>query len=147
MTDRTINNSRFNIDRDFGLQVYYLKNNPDRFGYEIKTAISTGEGRNWTQTSDNKMAYTGRVELYPLGNFTKGGAYFEGDLMRETTPKFMLSGTYHFNQGALRTQGQQGNELFEPLIYKGTLQMPSPSILMTFHNSKLFLPEVVLMHN
>ncbi len=113
-TDRTINNARFNIDRDFGLQVYYLNNNPDRFGYEIKTAISTGEGRNWTQTSDNKMAYTGRVELYPLGNFTKGGAYFEGDLMREPTPKLMLSGTYHFNHGALRAQGQQGNLLFEP---------------------------------
>lgn len=113
-TDRTINNTRFNIDRDFGLQVYYLNNNPDRFGYEIKTAISTGEGRNWTQTSDNKMAYTGRVELYPLGNFTKGGAYFEGDLMREPTPKLMLSGTYHFNHGALRAQGQQGNLLFEP---------------------------------
>lgn len=113
-TDRTINNTRFNIDRDFGLQVYYLNNNPDRFGYEIKTAISTGEGRNWTQTSDNKMAYTGRVELYPLGNFTKGGAYFEGDLMREPTPKLMLSGTYHFNHGALRAHGQQGNLLFEP---------------------------------
>lgn len=112
-TDRTINNSRFNIDRDFGLQVYYLKNNADAFGYEIKTAISTGEGRNWTQTSDNKMAYTGRVELYPFGNFSKGGAYFEGDLMRETSPKLMLSGTYHFNHGALRTQGQQGNLLYE----------------------------------
>lgn len=112
-TDRTINNAQFNIDRDFGLQVYYLKNKPDAFGYEIKTAISTGEGRNWTQTSDNKMAYTGRVELYPFGNFTKGGAYFEGDLMRETTPKLMFSGTYHFNHGALRTQGQQGGLLFE----------------------------------
>jgi phosphate-selective porin OprO/OprP len=26
----------------------------------------------------------------------------------------MLSGAYHFNHGALRTQGQLGNELFEP---------------------------------
>ncbi len=114
LTDRSINNARFNIDRDFGLQVYYLQNKPDAFGYEIKTAISTGEGRNWTQTSDNKIAYTGRVELYPFGNFTRGGAYFEGDLMRETTPKLMLSGTYHFNEGAMRAQGQQGNMLFAP---------------------------------
>jgi len=113
LTDRTINNARFNIDRDFGLQVYYLKNKPDTFGYEIKTAISTGEGRNWTQTSDNNLAYTGRAEVYPFGDFTKGGAYFEGDLMREITPKLMLSGTYHFNHGALRTQGQQGKLLFE----------------------------------
>ncbi|PKP24621.1 MAG: porin [Bacteroidetes bacterium HGW-Bacteroidetes-2] len=114
LTDRSINNARFNIDRDFGLQVYYFKNKPNTFGYEIKTAISTGEGRNWTKTSDNKLAYTGRLELYPFGNFTNGGAYFEGDILRETTPKLMLSGTYHFNNGALRTQGQQGNELYTP---------------------------------
>lgn len=113
-TDRTINNSRFNIDRDFGLQVYYIKSNPDKFGYEVKTAISTGEGRNWTQTADNSLAYTGRLELYPFGKFSKGGAFFEGDLMREAKPKLMLSGTYHFNHNALRTQGQQGSLLFEP---------------------------------
>ncbi len=113
-TDRSINNARFNIDRDFGLQVYYLNSHPDRFGYEIKTAISTGEGRNWTQTSDNNLAYTAKLELLPFGRFSKDGVYFEGDLMRETTPKLMLSGAYHFNHGAIRTQGQLGNELFEP---------------------------------
>ncbi|MEA1787603.1 porin [Arenibacter sp. GZD96] len=113
LTDRTINNANFNIDRDFGLQTYYIHSKPNSFGYELKTAISTGEGRNWTKTSDNKLAYTGRLEVFPFGSFTKGGAYFEGDLMRETTPKLMLSGTYHFNHGALRTQGQQGSELFE----------------------------------
>ncbi len=112
-TDRTLNNSRFNIDRDFGLQVYYLKTHSDRFGYEIKTAISTGEGRNWTQTSDNNLAYTAKLELLPFGDFTRGGSYFEGDLMRESTPKLMISGAYHFNHGALRAQGQLGNELYE----------------------------------
>lgn len=113
-TDRTVNNARFNIDRDFGVQLYYLNSYPDRFGYEIKTAISTGEGRNWTQTSDNKLAYTGKLELYPFGKFLKDGAYFEGDVIREATPKLMLSGVYHFNQGAVRTQGQQGALLYEP---------------------------------
>lgn len=113
-TDRTINNARFSIDRDFGLQVYYLKSYQDRFGYEIKTAISTGEGRNWTKTSDNNLAYTAKLELLPFGKFTKDGSYFEGDLMREAKPKLMISGAYHFNHGALRTQGQLGNELYEP---------------------------------
>lgn len=113
-TDRTINNARFTIDRDFGIQVYYLNSYPDKFGYEIKTAVSTGEGRNWTQTSDNNLAYTGKLELYPFGNFTNGGAYFEGDVMRETTPKLMLSGVYHFNHGAVRTGGQLGALLYEP---------------------------------
>ena len=114
LTDRTINNARFNIDRDFGLQVYYLNSKPNTFGYEIKTAISTGEGRNWNKTSDNNLAYTGRLEFYPFGSFTKDGTFFEGDLMRESKPKLLLAGTYHFNQGAQRTQGQLGNELFTP---------------------------------
>ncbi len=113
LTDRSINNLRFNLDRDFGLQVYYLQSKLNTFGYEIKTAISTGEGRNWTKTSDNNLAYTGRLELYPFGSFTKDGAFFEGDLMRETSPKVLLAATYHYNQGAKRTQGQLGNDLFE----------------------------------
>ena len=76
LTDRSINNARFNIDRDFGLQVYYLNSQPTAFGHEIKTAISTGEGRNWTKTSDNKLAYTSRLELYLFGSFTKDGGFF-----------------------------------------------------------------------
>ncbi|MEZ4971583.1 MAG: porin [Flavobacteriaceae bacterium] len=114
LTDRTINNARFTIDRDFGLQVHYLSSKSKTFGYDIKAAISTGEGRNWIKTSDNNLAYTGRVELYPFGRFTKDGAFFEGDLARESTPKLFLGGTYHYNQKAQRTQGQLGNELFEP---------------------------------
>jgi len=114
LTDRTINNARFTIDRDFGLFVYYLNSKPGTFGYDIKTAISTGEGRNWIKTSDNNLAYTGRVELYPFGRFTKDGAFFEGDLLRESTAKLFLGATYHYNQKAQRTQGQLGNDLFEP---------------------------------
>lgn len=113
LTDRSINNARFNIDRDFGLQVYYIDNPKDRFGYEIKTALSTGSGRNWTGSSDYQLAYTGKIELYPFGNFSNGGAYFEGDLIRETSPKLMLSGVYHLNQGATQSQGQRGQDLFE----------------------------------
>ena len=114
LTDRSINNSRFNIDRDFGLQVYYINNPKESFGYEIKTAISTGEGRNWTGSSNAKLAYTGKIELYPFGNFSKGGAYFEGDLARESKLKLMLSGSYHFNHAATQSQGQRGKVLFEP---------------------------------
>jgi hypothetical protein len=52
--------------------------------------------------------------LYPFGQFSKNGAFFEGDLIRESTPKLLLAGTYHYNQKAQRAQGQLGNELFEP---------------------------------
>lgn len=114
LTDRSINNAAFNIDRDFGVQAYYLHNHsPNEFGYNIKTAISTGEGRNWTKTKDDGLAYTGRVELFPLGSFKKGGEYFEGDIMREPSPKLYIGGTYHLNQKARRTSGQQGKLLFD----------------------------------
>lgn len=113
LTDRSINNARFNIDRDFGLQVYYLNEYEEKFSYNLKTAISTGEGRNWTREPDNGLAFTGKLELYPLGAFKNNGTLFEGDLKREKSPKVMVSGVYHFNEKARRTQGTLGNDLFE----------------------------------
>jgi len=113
LTDRSINNARFNIDRDFGLQVHNLNEYLDKFSYNFKTAISMGEGRNSTDEADNGLAYTGKIELFPLGAFTKDGTYFEGDLVREKTPKLLLSGAYQYNDKARRTMGQLGNDLFE----------------------------------
>jgi len=113
LTDRTINNAKFTLDRDFGLQVHNLNEYKDKFSYNFKGAISMGEGRNSTDEPDNGLAYTGKTELFPFGAFTKDGTYFEGDIMREQTPKLMLSGAYQFNNKARRTQGQLGEDLFE----------------------------------
>lgn len=113
LTDRSINNARFNIDRDFGLQVYYLNQNNDAFSYNIKTAITSGEGRNWTQEPDNGLAYTGKLELFPFGVFKNDGTLYEGDIKRESTPKLMISRAFHFNEKARGTQGAIGNILFE----------------------------------
>jgi phosphate-selective porin OprO/OprP len=112
-TDRTINNSRFNIDRDFGLFLDYSKHKADKFSYSLKGAVTKGEGRNWTKTKDDGISLTGKVELFPLGAFTKNGSYFEGDLLREKTPKLMVSGAFSQNNNARRSQGQLGNDLFE----------------------------------
>jgi len=114
LTDRSINNARFNIDRDFGIQAYYLNEKKDKFSYNIKTAISTGEGRNWTKSADDGVALTGKIELFPLGSFIKDGANFEGDLFREPKPKLMISGVFHQNNMAHRTNGQFGNDLYDP---------------------------------
>lgn len=113
LTDRTINNAKFTIDRDFGFQTHYQNEHDHKFSYNVRGAISTGEGRNSTDKPDNGLAYTGKVELYPLGNFTKDGAFFEGDLKREPKPKFMISGAYQFNNKARRTGGQLGDDLFQ----------------------------------
>ncbi|WP_306352393.1 porin [Flavobacterium sp. '19STA2R22 D10 B1'] len=113
LTDRTINNAKFTIDRDFGFQVHHLNEYIDKFSYNLKAAISTGEGRNSTKQPDNGLAYTGKVEIFPLGSFTKDGTYFEGDVVREKKPKLMFSGAYQYNNKARKTQGQLGEYLFE----------------------------------
>lgn len=113
LTDRSINNAKFNIDRDFGFQIQQLNMYKNRFSYNFKAAISTGEGRNFTANDDLGLAYTGKVELYPFGAFQKGGEFFEGDILRESKPKLMLSGGYQFNNDAKKSQGQLGEYLFE----------------------------------
>ena len=120
-TDRSINNANFNIDRDFGLQVYYLNEYKDKLSYNVKTAISTGEGRNWTQEPDNGLAFTSKLEFFPFGTFQNDGTLYEGDIKREDKPKLMLSGVYHYNQKARRTFGTLGNNLFEHRDLKSML--------------------------
>lgn len=121
LTDRTINNARFTIDRDFGFQVHNMNEFKDKFSYNLKGAVSTGEGRNSTEKPDAGIALTGKIEILPFGAFTKDGTYFEGDVMREKKPKLMFSGAFQQNNHARRTQGQLGNDLFEKRTMKSVL--------------------------
>lgn len=121
LTDRSINNAKFNVDRDFGIQAYYLHERKEKFGFNIKTAASTGRGRNWSGSESDSYALTSRVELFPLGSFSKNGAFFEGDLAREQKPKLMLSGTFVYHNNAENSQGQTGDRLFEPKTFRALM--------------------------
>ncbi|CAM2962824.1 Phosphate-selective porin O and P [Flavobacterium succinicans] len=121
LTDRTINNAKFTIDRDFGFQIHNLHEHEDRFSYNLKGAVSTGEGRNVTDKVDQGVALTGKVELFPFGSFLRDGTTFEGDLMREKRPKLLLSGAFQQNNNAQRTQGQLGSDLFEKRTMQSVL--------------------------
>jgi len=112
LSDRTISNARFNIDRDFGIFFNYFNHHKTRFSYNLRNAISMGEGRNYTKNPDNGLAYTTKLEVLPFGTFSNDGVYFEGDLFREKKPKLMLSAAYHLNHKARREAGVLGNELF-----------------------------------
>lgn len=114
--DRSIVNATFNIDRDFGLQAYY-HNHIGNVHYAVKGALTTGDGRNVSSTPPG-LAYTGRVELMPFGQFTNpdpilGGGFSEGDLAREETPKLAIAGGMSFNDRARRTGAQIGDDLYE----------------------------------
>lgn len=104
--DRSIVNSTFTIDRDFGFFANYDKNY-----FAIKTAITSGEGRNSTK-SNKGLNYTGRLEFMPFGRFTSGNDECEGDLAREQKPKLAICGTYNFNDDAVRSGGTLGNDLY-----------------------------------
>lgn len=110
--DRSLVNSRYNIDRDMGIQF----RNKLKFGSIVTRqalAISQGEGRNRTNKKDPNPStgfeYTGRLEVLPLGEFTGKGDYFGSDLKREETPKVSFGVTYDINMNAARTGGNLGD--------------------------------------
>lgn len=111
--DRSTANARFNLDRDFGL--FFTDEVPvgKKAMIIFKGAMSTGKGRNIGINREG-FAYTGRVELLPLGKFELNGDYTEGDWIRESKPKFSLGASYHLNQKALRTGGVLGTLLYQP---------------------------------
>lgn len=110
--DRSIVNAALTLDRDVGVFANWQGNHRN-FHYVIKTAITAGEGRNPNETGKG-LAYTARLELLPLGRFTDDGDYFEGDLVREQRPKVSVAGVIHWNDDAVRTQGQLGKSLYNP---------------------------------
>ncbi|MGX1928277.1 porin [Flagellimonas sp. 2504JD4-2] len=107
--DRSLLNSRFNIDRDMGIQVRHHFNLTDKFLVREKLAISQGEGRNVTSGNLGGHQYTARIELLPFGKFISKGDYKGVDLKREKTPKLMLAATYDTNQNAVKTRSNLGD--------------------------------------
>lgn len=111
--DRSIVNGAFTLDRDMGVWLRYALGGADR-PLIAQAAVTSGEGRA-VATGNAGLAYTGRLELQPLGAFTGGGDYFEGDLAREPRPKLAVGVTYSHNEQGERTGGQLGRYLFAPL--------------------------------
>ncbi|MEQ9423731.1 MAG: porin [Cyclobacteriaceae bacterium] len=105
--DRSLVNSRFNIDRDLGLQLRRsLK--LGNVGLKLIGSIAVGEGRDITSRNPGGYDYTGRIELLPFGEFSNKGDYFASDLEREEKPKLSIGITGDYNDGAVRRGGQLG---------------------------------------
>lgn len=114
--DRSLVNEHFTLDRDFGVSLN-LSKELGEMPVNAKAAISTGEGRAAAAT-DPGLAYTGRVEFLPLGNFTNDNDYSEGDLEREETPKLSLGAGYSYNDRTLREGGQLGRWVQNPFTFR-----------------------------
>tara|TARA_R110002050_G_scaffold57866_7_gene130230 strand:+ start:17476 stop:18681 length:1206 start_codon:yes stop_codon:yes gene_type:complete len=109
LIDRSLLNSRFNLDRDLGIQLRHKSNLGGNFLIREKFAISQGEGRNVTEGNEGGLQYTARLELLPFGTFKSKGDYSQSDLKREEKPKLMLGYTYNYNQNAVRERGFAGD--------------------------------------
>ncbi len=106
--DRSRLNSRFNIDRDLGMQLKH-KAKAGKVLINSTIAISQGEGRNVTQGSFGGTDYTFHVDILPMGKFASKGDYVGADLKREKTPKLSIGLTYDINKNAVRERGQLGS--------------------------------------
>ena len=107
--DRSIVDGQFHLDRDFGFFGEFFHRVAGTFNVSAKASITTGEGRNWgSNGSESGFAYTGRLELFPLGTFKGKGEALEGDYEYEETPKLMLGGAYSYNDKSTRVHGQKG---------------------------------------
>jgi len=107
--DRSLLNSRFNIDRDMGFQIRHHLKLTDNFLIREKLAFSQGEGRNIVSGNLGGHQYTARLELLPFGLFASNGEYSASDQNREEKPKLMLAATYDTNQKAVKTRSNQGS--------------------------------------
>jgi len=110
--DRSIVNSAFTLDRDFGFQGFWRPVDGDVI-VNLRGAISSGDGRNQPAIPGGGLAYTGRAEILPFGAFLKGGDYFEGDLLREPSPKVSVGLSFQHNENQTRTKGSLGAKLYE----------------------------------
>jgi phosphate-selective porin OprO/OprP len=112
LINRSLLNSRFNIDRDLGVQLRHKSDLGGGFLMRQKLSISQGEGRNVTEGNEGGLQYTARVEFLPFGKFISKGDYSQSDLKRESKPKLMVGFTYNLNEDAVRVRGFAGDYMF-----------------------------------
>ncbi len=126
--DRSIVNSYFTLDRDFGIQAYY-STNIENVQLKFRGSLSNGDGRYAPKLKGADFSYAARFEILPFGKFAGGGDYFESDLIREPKPKLSIASTYSINENATRTRGQLGPQLLE----KRTFSMLQTDALLKYN--------------
>jgi len=109
--DRSLVNSRFNIDRDIGIQLRHKNKIGAKGILKEIFSVSIGEGRDIVVPNIGGYDYTVRLEYLPFGEFSSKGDYFSSDLERETSPKLAFGVSYDLNKGASRQRGQLGRFL------------------------------------
>ena len=109
LVDRSRLNSIFTLDREFSLQLLHHFNISEQFKIKETFSLAQGEGRNVTTGNQGGLEFTGRLELFPFGDFKSNGEIVGADLKYEKTPKLALAIAYDYNSNAVKTRGNQGS--------------------------------------
>lgn len=109
--DRSLANATFNLDRDFGFFFYYTEKLGQQY-FNLKSALTTGEGRN-AQITSTGLCLTARLEWLPFGKFNNAGDFTEGDLEMENSFRLSVASGFSRNKNTNRTGGQIGFALYE----------------------------------
>ncbi len=107
--DRSRVNSRYNIDRDFGLHIIHTANPSGNIYTKLIAVVYQGEGRNVTAGNVGGLGYTFRGEILPFGKFASKGDYIGSSIKRESSPKLSLGVSYDVNKRAGKDRGQNGS--------------------------------------
>lgn len=126
--DRSLLSTTFSSNgREFGLFLDYTLN----FGNVAvipQAALTSGDGVN-SFGSDSRdvdlggVKYGGRIDVYPLGQFTEGNRNQIEDLAHEPTPKLVIGGAGSYNDGASNSVGE-GHADFILYNAAGEAQLP-----------------------
>jgi len=113
LVDRSLLNSRFNIDRDMGVQLHHKWSVGDQmqsFVMKEILSISQGEGRGIVINNVGGFSYTGRLEFLPFGEFDSKGKddYTSSSLKRTQSSKLAFALGGDFNNRAARTFSSRG---------------------------------------
>ncbi len=104
MVDRSAVSRFFAVGYDLGLTANTFVGLGNTAGFIVYGGITHGEGINKAKASGG-LAYTGRVDVLPFGNFSNHGDYIESDLYREPTPKLSIGVAFYHNQDAVTKLG------------------------------------------
>ncbi len=86
-------------------------------------SITTGEGQNFFDPSPNVgLKYGGRLDIKPLGDFTKNNAFIAHDLYREQKPKLVFGVAGSYNAKASSPIGSESGTLAPTYNRLGVLE-------------------------
>ncbi|MDT0677404.1 porin [Autumnicola musiva] len=104
--DRSLVNSRFNIDRETGVQLHHYFYAGENVLFREAVSVSQGEGRNTTTGNFGGYHFVARAEILPFGDFKD---YSGADLVREPFPKLAFGASFSYNDDAVKTRSVAGS--------------------------------------